>query len=69
MNTISTMRTGRHRLANGSLLRVDIDLGRWVGSLYTPDMRLTQQIVGSDIDVHAWATAVPREATKRIAPG
>ncbi|MGB9222735.1 hypothetical protein [Mycobacterium sp.] len=49
------MRTGHQRLANGSLLRVDIELGRWVGSLYTPDMQLKQQIVGSDIDVHAWA--------------
>ena len=55
MSTISTMRTGHHRLADGSLLRVDIELGRWVGSLYTPDMRVKTQIVGTDVDVDAWA--------------
>ena len=55
MSTISTMRTGHHRLADGSLLRVDIELGRCVGSLYTPDMRVKTQIVGTDVDVHAWA--------------
>ena len=55
MNAISTMRTGHHRLADGSLLRVDIEFGRWVGSLYTPDMRVKTQIVGTDFDVHAWA--------------
>ena len=51
MSTISTMRTGHRRLADGSLLRVDIELG----SLYTPDMRVKTQIVGSDVEVHAWA--------------
>jgi hypothetical protein len=55
MSTISTMRTGHRRLADGSLLRVDIELGRWVGSLYTPDMRVKTLIVGSDVQVHAWA--------------
>jgi hypothetical protein len=34
---------------------VDIELGRWVGSLYTPAMRINTQIVGSDVEVHAWA--------------
>ncbi len=55
MSTISTMRTGHHRRADGSLVRVDVELGRWVGSLYTPDMRVKARIVGSDVDVHAWA--------------
>jgi hypothetical protein len=55
MSIISTMRTGHHRLADGSLLRVDIELGRWVGTLYTPDMRVRTEIVGSDVEVHAWA--------------
>ena len=55
MSTISTMRTGHRRLADGSLLRVDIELGRWVGSLYTPDMRVKTLIVGTDVQVHAWA--------------
>ena len=45
MSIISTMRTGHHRLADGSLLRVDIELGRrWVGTLYTPDMRVRTRI-------------------------
>jgi len=56
--TISTMRTGHHRLTDGALLRVDIELGRWVGSLYTPDMRIKTQIVGSDVEAHAWADRV-----------
>jgi hypothetical protein len=55
MSTISVMRTGHHRLADGSLLRVDIELGRWVGSLYTRDMRVKTRVVGSDVKVHAWA--------------
>jgi len=58
MNTISTMRTGHHRLTDGALLRVDIELGRWVGSLYTPDMRIKTQVVGSDVEVHAWVDRV-----------
>lgn len=58
MSTISTMRTGHHRLADGSLLRVDIEWGRWVGSIYTPDLRVKTQIVGSDAVVHAWADRV-----------
>ena len=58
MSTISTTRTGHHRLTDGALLRVDIELGRWVGSLYTPDMRIKTQIVGSDVEVHAWADRV-----------
>ena len=58
MTTISTMRTGHHRLADGSLLRVDIELGRWVGSLYTRDMRVKTRVVGSDVEVRAWADGV-----------
>jgi hypothetical protein len=54
------MRTGHHRLADGSLLRVDIELGRWVGSLYTRDMRVKTRVVGSDVEVHAWAGRVAR---------
>jgi hypothetical protein len=58
MSTFSTMRTGHHRLADGSLLRVDIELGRWVGSHYTHDMRVKTRVVGSDVEVHAWADRV-----------
>jgi hypothetical protein len=54
------MRTGHHRLADGSLLRVDRELGRWVGSLYTPDMQVKAQVVGSDADVHTWADSVEK---------
>ena len=60
MGTISVMRTGHHRLADGSLLRVDIELGSWVGSLYTRDMRVKTRVVGSDVEVHAWAGRVQR---------
>jgi hypothetical protein len=62
MNTISTMRTGHHRLADGSLLRVDIELGRWVGSLYTPEMRVKTQIIGSEIEIHGWADRLAMRA-------
>ena len=58
MSTISTMRTGHRRLTDGVLLRVDIELGRWVGRLYTADMRIKTRIVGSDVEVHAWAERV-----------
>ena len=60
MGTISMMRTGHHRLADGSLLRVDIERGRWVGSLYTRDMRVKTRVVGSEVEVHAWAGRVAR---------
>ena len=51
----TTMRTGHHRLPNGSLMRVDIESGYWVGRLYTPAMTIQMQIVGSEAEVHAWA--------------
>jgi hypothetical protein len=56
MNTIH--HAGHHRLPNGSLLRVDIEAGRWVGRLYTPDMRIKTRIVGGDTEVHAWADRI-----------
>jgi hypothetical protein len=48
-------RTGHCRLPNGSVLRVDFEMGRWVGTLYAPSMTVKTQIVGSDAYVHAWA--------------
>jgi hypothetical protein len=60
MGNICTMRTGHHRLADGSLLRVDIERGSWVGSLYTRDMRVKTRFVGSDAEVHAWAGRLQR---------
>jgi hypothetical protein len=35
-----SMHTGHYRLCDGSLLRVDVELGRFVGTFYTPDMRV-----------------------------
>ena len=55
---MGTMHTGHQRLPNGSLLRVDFEMGRWVGRLYTSDMRVKTQVVGSDAEVHAWADNV-----------
>jgi hypothetical protein len=52
------LRTGHGRLPDGSLVRVDIELGRWVGTLYTPEMNVKVQIVGSDAEVHAWAEKI-----------
>jgi hypothetical protein len=51
----TAMRTGHYRLPDGSVLRVDLEMGRWVGTLYTPSMTIKTQIVGSDAAVHAWA--------------
>ncbi len=52
------LRTGHHRLPDGSLVRVDIESGRWVGTLYTPELKVKVQIVGSDAEVHAWADKI-----------
>jgi hypothetical protein len=54
----TTMRTGHQRLTDGSLLRVDFEMGRWVGRIYTQDMTVKTQIVGSDDQVHAWADKI-----------
>ncbi|MBS9535429.1 hypothetical protein KIH27_17735 [Mycobacterium sp. M1] len=49
------MPTGHHRQPDGSVLRVDFEAGQWVGSLYTPQLELRSQLIGSDTEVHAWA--------------
>jgi len=46
---------GHHRLPDGGVLRVDFEMGRWVGTLYAPSMTIKTQIIGSDAQVHAWA--------------
>jgi hypothetical protein len=51
-------RTGHHRQPDGSVVRVDIELGRWVGSLYTPEMKVQRRIIGSELEVHAWADRI-----------
>jgi hypothetical protein len=43
-----------------ALAPVDIELGRWVGSLYTRDIRVKRRVVGSNVEVHAWADRVER---------
>jgi hypothetical protein len=52
------MSTGHRRLANGWLVRVDIELGRWVGTLYTPEMTVKTLAVGSEAEVRAWADRI-----------
>jgi hypothetical protein len=52
------MRTGHYRLPDGGVLRVDFEMGRWVGTLYAPSMTIKTQIVGSDAQVHAWAAGL-----------
>jgi hypothetical protein len=52
------MSTGHRRLPDGSLVRIDFELGRWVGRLYTPAMIVKTVMVGSDAEVRAWAERV-----------
>jgi hypothetical protein len=40
------------------VLRVDFEMGRWVGTLYAPSLKIKTQIVGSDAQVHAWAAGL-----------
>ena len=54
----TAMRTGHCRLPDGGVLRVDFEMGHWVGTLYAPSMTIKTQIVGSDAQVHAWAAGL-----------
>jgi hypothetical protein len=54
----TAMRTGHYRFRDGSVLRVDFEMGRWVGTLYAPSLTIKTQIVGSDAQVHAWAAGL-----------
>ena len=54
----TALRTGHHRFPDGSVLRVDFERGRWVGTLYAPSLTIKTQIVGSDTEVHAWAACL-----------
>jgi hypothetical protein len=54
----TAMRTGHYRFPDGSVLRVDFEMGRWVGTLYGPSMTIKTHIVGSDAQVHAWAAGL-----------
>jgi hypothetical protein len=53
-----SMHTGHHRQPDGSVVRVDVEMGRWVGSLYTPEMKIKTRIIGSELEVHAWADRI-----------
>lgn len=55
--TIST-HTGHYRLTDGSLLRVDVEMGSFVGTLYTPEMHVRTEVHGSAAKVHAWVDAI-----------
>jgi hypothetical protein len=52
------MHTGHYRLADGSLLRVDVELGRFVGRLYNPELNVKRRIHGSEAKVHAWVDEI-----------
>jgi hypothetical protein len=52
------MRTGHHRQPDGSVVRVDIEMSRWVGSLYTAEMKIKTRIIGSELEVRAWADRI-----------
>ena len=44
------MTTGHRRLQNGLLLRLDIERGNYVGSLYGADLSVKRVAVGASID-------------------
>jgi acetyltransferase-like isoleucine patch superfamily enzyme len=64
-----SMHTGHYRLCDGSLLRVDVELGRFVGTYYTPDMHVETQVHGSEATVHAWVDAIAARHPGRPALG
>jgi len=47
MAAISFTRAGHYRVADGSLIRVDRELGRWVGTDYAPDLAVRHRVVGT----------------------
>ena len=62
------VRAGHQRLTDGSVLRVDIERGRWVGRLYTPELELKTQVVGSDAQVHAWVDSIAAQQSRVSLP-
>jgi hypothetical protein len=38
---------GHRRLANGCLARLDVEMGRYVGRLYAPDLTVREVVVGT----------------------
>ncbi len=45
--------TGHVRGIDGSVIRVDFERGRYVGSLYAPDKRIKAQVTGTRAEVHS----------------
>lgn len=64
MRSISLTQTGHYRLADGSLIRLDRELGRWVGTEYGPDLTVRRRVVGAQdrvtYEVATWACAEPQ---------
>ena len=63
------MHSGHYRLCDGSLLRVDVELGRFVGTYYTPDMHVETHMHGSEATVHAWVDAIAARHPGGLARG
>jgi len=63
------MHTGHYRLCDGSLLRVDVELGRFVGTYYTPELHVETRVHGSEATVHAWVDAIAARYPGRPARG
>jgi hypothetical protein len=65
MRSISLTHTGHYRLADGSLIRLDRELGRWVGTEFGPDLTVRRQVVGTQDrvvdEVARWTCAAPRQ--------
>jgi hypothetical protein len=62
------MNTGHRRLPDGCLLRVDIEGGRWVGSLYSSQMAVKTLFIGTGAAVQAWADRICRLAATSPGP-
>jgi hypothetical protein len=44
-------RTGHIRAADGSVVRLDVEMGRYVATFYRPDMRVRAEVSGSLAEV------------------
>jgi hypothetical protein len=53
---IMPQRTGHVRARDGHIWRVDIITGPWVATRFTPNLVISQEVVGSDELVHQQIT-------------
>jgi Zn-dependent membrane protease YugP len=61
MTRIAPHATGHEWARDGTLLRVDCERGiGWVATHYDPNLRVIQQVRGSDADVHHLAVCWAR---------